>query len=378
MKLSNNTHDIIVVGGGIIGLSIAWRLASEGRLVTLVERNQIGSGTSWSGAGILPPANLSQSTDPLDQLRGLSHELFPVWAADIQSETGKDIGLRRCGGWYLAESPGEMAAMVGLADYWSQLNIEVEQVPLNNLKNAEPSLTSWSESPRALGAWWAPDEYQVRPPHLLKAMQEACQNKGVVIEENANVCDAREIHSKPQIKINGEWQACEQLVLSGGAWLSQFTHRQGLGQSIIPVRGQILLLQTSIPICTRVINVGNRYLVCREDGHILVGSCEEEVGYQNGTSDEIINELYQFACFLIPQLEHSKQVHRWSGLRPMTFDGFPMIGRIPSTVNIYVACGHYRSGLHLSTGTASIMTDMLQGRQPKIDMDAFRIGKQIL
>ena len=140
-----------------------------------------------------------------------------------------------------------------------------------------------------------------------------------------------------------------------------------LERSVIPIRGQILLLKTAELVSTRVINVGNRYLVCRDDGHVLVGSCEEEVGYHLGTTDSMIESLRDFAISLIPALAKAEQAGCWSGLRPMTFDGFPMIGRVPGSLNLYVAGGHYRSGLHLSPGTAT----MLSRSRPWTDTGTF-------
>ncbi len=378
MTNETNSDDVFVVGGGIVGLSIAWQLSREGRNVTVIDQKQMGKGTSWAGAGILPPANQKNATDPLDQLRGLSHELLPIWAGELTNETGKDVGLRRCGGWYLAESAGEMAAMIGLADYWSDLEIQVERVPLQEIPRREPMLSQWARGEQAIGAWWAPDEYQLRPPQYLKVIQEACRNHSVQLREKCKVTAVREKQSRPQICINGTWHSCEQLVLCGGAWLSQFTHSQGLGNSVIPVRGQMLLLKTQSPLSARVINVGHRYLVCREDGHILVGSCEEEVGFQEGTTPKVIQGLHHFACSIAPEIRSATYVDCWSGLRPMTIDGFPMIGRIPRLDRTYVACGHFRSGLHLSAGTATIIADLLQGRNPPICIDSFRVGKQMV
>ena len=108
----------------------------------------------------------------------------------------------------------------------------------------------------------------------------------------------------------------------------------------------------------------------------LVGSCEEEVGLELGTTPEMIGTLHDFAFDLCPELRNATVVRSWSGLRPMTFDGFPMIGRVPETSNVYVASGHYRSGLHLSPATAIVLADLMSGKKPAVDLDAFRVGKQ--
>ena len=369
-------HQSLVIGGGIIGMSIAWNLSRQGCRVTLLERNQVGRATSWAGAGILPPANLAKATDPMDQLRGLSHALFPQWAHDLESLTDIDCGLRRCGGWYLADTPGERAAMLGMTGYWDQLGIDCEPVSGADLALREPALADWAARQESASAWWVPDEYQLRSPWYLKALHQACLGAGVSIEEGCDVTDVRETGEVEEVLVRDRWRSADSVVLCCGAWFSQIASSMRLERSVIPIRGQMLLLKTPTPLSKRVINVGHRYLVCREDGHILVGSCEEEAGFQLGTTDTMLRSLHEFAISVIPSLLTADRLASWSGLRPMTFDGFPMIGRVPACKNLYVAGGHFRSGLHLSTGTASVVTDLILGREPLVSLDAFRVGKQ--
>ncbi len=125
-----------------------------------------------------------------------------------------------------------------------------------------------------------------------------------------------------------------------------------------------------------MINLGNRYLVPRENGDVLVGSCEEEVGLQHGTTPDKLHQLRQFAYRLCPPLKSAREVAAWSGLRPLTFDGFPMCGKLPGSDSIFLATGHFRSGIHLSPGTAVCMADVMTGQTPPIAMDDFRVGKQ--
>lgn len=374
---------IIIVGGGAIGLSLAWELSQRGVGVRLIDREQVGRATSWAAGGILPPANQHTATDPIDQLRGLSHQLFPQWTQRLNLLTGIDSGFRRCGAWYLADTPGERAAMIGMTDYWHELHIDCQSVTPDEFQAKEPALRPWAREIEGLAAWWVPDECQVRSPDFLRALVAACRISGVEIVEGRCVCDV--IHDEAATTVMTVSASDDQdtrdfeadaVVLCAGTWTGNITPSLRLNQSLVPVRGQMLLLKTERPLFQPIINVGHRYLVCRDDGHVLVGSCEEEVGFECATTEPMIDSLRSFAHQLCPDLKHSTEVNVWSGLRPMTFDGFPMIGRVPDTANVFVAAGHFRSGIHLSPATAVCLADVITESTPAVGLDAFRVGKQ--
>ena len=367
---------VTVVGGGAIGLSAAWELSQRGFDVSIIDRSRTGKATSWSGAGILPPANRKISSDPIDRLRGLSHELFPPWAEKLKLDTGIDPGLMQCGGLYLAETPGEIAAMCGMTNYWQELSIECVPLTSEELVSHEPSLATWFRRTSNAAAWYVPDEYQVRPPRYLQALAAACLKSGVRFIENTEVTEMRCLNGHAQAHYRGDWHECDSFVLTTGAWTGRVAQSLELELSIVPIRGQILLLKTAAPLVNSVINMGHRYVLAREDGHTLVGSNEEEKGFELGTTDTVLESLFQFATHLLPELTSAERVAAWSGLRPMTYDGFPMIGRVPGIDNLYVAAGHYRSGLHLSPGTAVLIADLLSESTPRIPIDAFHVGKQ--
>jgi glycine oxidase len=366
---------VTIVGGGVIGLAIAWELARREFRVTVLERGEVGHGTSWAAAGILPAASLGRTTDAIDELRGLSHQMFPKWTTELQAITGIDSEFNRCGGLFLAETAGERASLVGMTSYWDDLGIACESLSSKALVEREPGLSLWADRFPNSSAWWVPDECQIRPPRYLQALEAACRIASVEICENANVDDV-EFADHPRVRVNGDWTSSDTLVLCGGVWTGQISDRLQLESSLVPVRGQMLLLKTDVPVVSSVVNVGHRYIVCRKDGYTLVGSCEEEKGFELGTSDDMLDSLRKFANQLVPTLEDAQPCDSWSGLRPMTFDGFPMIGRLPNSQHVYVAAGHFRSGLHLSPGTAVAVADLIMGQTPPICLDAFRIGKQ--
>ena len=378
----------IIIGGGAIGLSLAWELSRRNFDVTVVDRDVVGQATSWAAVGILPPANFETATDPLDRLRGLSHQLYPQWTRELQTTTQIDSGFRSCGGWYIADTAGERAAMVGMTSYWRDLQIECSQVELNEVARREPSIASWlnhSATQQRQGnamAWWTPGECQIRSPDFLAALRSACLGRGVQLVEHCQVTKTTEHAGR--VAVHGRRKEADAdlsldadiAVVCAGPWSGQVDEDFHLQNSIVPIRGQVLMYKGDRPPLASVVNVGNCYLVSRDDGHTLVGSCEEEVGWQLGTTEVVLDRLRKFALDVCPELKNAVEVRSWSGLRPMTFDGFPMIGRAPDSQRVFVASGHYRSGLHLAPATAVVLSDLITNQTPALDLQPFSVGKQ--
>ncbi len=165
------------------------------------------------------------------------------------------------------------------------------------------------------------------------------------------------------------------MVLTAGSWSTLIGQQCGVSLQVVPVRGQMLLYRLPSPLFRHVINEGNRYFVAREDGHLLIGSCEEEVGFQEQTTTAALERFRHWAIGYYPALGALQPIKSWAGLRPGTVDGFPYIGRIPGRQNCFVATGHYRSGIHLSCGTAVVILDLITGQKPRIACDEFRVGR---
>ncbi len=256
--------------------------------------------------------------------------------------------------------------MMGMTSYWNELEIECEPVSATTLAKREPALRRWTERNDRPAAWWVPNEFQVRPPRYLQALERACRIQGVELSENSPVADIRTTDRYAEALVGDRWHRSDSIVVCGGAWTGLIAKSLQLESSIVPIRGQMLLLKTESPLLRSVVNVGHRYIVCRDDGNTLVGSCEEETGFQLGTTEQMLKSLREFAISIVPELESAQQIDAWSGLRPMTFDGFPMIGRVPQTSNLYISAGHFRSGLHLSPGTAVTLADLMMNKHPRV------------
>lgn len=368
--------EFLIVGGGVIGLSIAYELSKHAAGIVIIDRGVPGREASWAGAGILPPANAENAQHPLEQLRGLSHQLHRQWASDLQSETGIDTGFRRCGGLYLASSTGEAALLAGMTGVFDEEGIQYHRWTANEVCEHEPALADFVQAGRLKAAYYLPGESQLRNPDHLKALAAACARRGVEIKANvaAQQFEISGGRLRQIITSDGPVDAGTVCVASG-AWTGQLMNRFGLPNGILPIRGQMLMFHCGKKFFSRVLNVGPRYIVPRDDGRVLVGSSEEEAGFEKETTEPVLIELREFAYQLIPSLRQHPIEASWSGLRPGSFDSFPYLGKVPDVDNLFIAAGHFRSGLHLSPATAVVMSQLMRGETPQIDLTPFRIGR---
>jgi glycine oxidase len=378
-------HDVLIIGGGVIGLSLAWDLAKHGCSVHVIDKGQIGREASWAGAGILPAATHSIDQHPLDQLRGLACELHPQWAAELKSLTGIDTGYWRCGGIHLARSPGEAASLAAWATLARDERIRIEQLSTTSLAETEPGLI-WEGEPPAqpLGnrytelraQYLVPDESQLRNPWHVRALYRACELAGVEITPHTEVTDFTITNgSLAEADSTSGPLAARCYCFTSGAWTGQLLQRLGIHLGILPIRGQIILFRCDEPPITHIINEGSRYLVPRQDGRLIAGSTEEEVGFDKRTTAEAMADLTQFACDLVPGLKNAAIEKTWAGLRPASFDGLPFLGRLTNIHNAFIASGHFRNGLFLSPATAIVMSQLIRDQPLQIDLSPFRVSR---
>lgn len=356
--------DALVIGGGVIGLSVAMRLAQAGLRVRAFERGQAGREASWAAAGVLDPGSVAR-TDALAALRRRSASMYPAFAAEIHELSGIDPEFLACGGLDLIEDDNQERAAereVAAARHTSagaHATGAVSRWSARELIAAEPAL-----SPRVRGCLWKPGVAQVRNPRLMKGLAAACRRLGVTIDEGVEVrrIDARD---GPAVVVTGDGDRVPSgmIVLAAGAWSSQIESADALpGVTVHPVRGQIVLLDGGAARLTHVVQSGKRYLVPRRDGKVLVGSTEEhDSGFDKRNTAAGVAWLLEFALRVAPPLRDATLAGMWSGLRPHTPEGRPRIGRTGGAANVIVATGHFRSGLILAPVTAEIVLRLARG-----------------
>ncbi len=364
--------DVLVIGGGVIGLSLAYELAGNGLRVRVIDAGQPGREASWAGAGILPPASAA-ALDPFERLTALSNELHRHWSEQLRRATSIDNGYRRSGAIYLARDAAETARLEHFARLAHARRIVAERLAPEAVTLCEPSL---QPKPELSAAYLVPDECQIRNPRHLKALMHACGNRGVEITPGAAADDfdiragrVRAIHTGIGVL------AADQVCLTAGSWSGSLARRLGVSAAIRPIRGQMILLSSPKSTFGRILNEGSRYLVPRGDGRVLVGSTEEDAGFDRSTTAGAISGLLEFAFSLVPELADATVERTWAGLRPSTIDGLPYLGRMPGLDNVVIAAGHFRGGLQLSTGTALVMSQLLRGEEPEVDLTPFRMDR---
>jgi glycine oxidase len=359
-------HDVLIIGGGVMGLTTAWELARSGVKVTVLDQSQPGREASWAGAGILPPGHRGNPDDPLAPLLRRSTELWPEISEELNSATGIDNGYRRCGEIQILDDPSRLEADM---QAWRVNGVRTEPLTREAFRDLEPGATS--DVP---AAYIVPDAAQVRNPRHIQALVKACGDLGVTILADHRV-DAltRDSGRVESVETNHGPFRADRYLVAGGAWTGTIIASTGRDLEIEPVRGQMLLYRVSNPLTRHILEIGPRYVVPRDDGRILVGSTEEWVGFEKGNTPEGLAGLKAFAKRMVPLLADAPLENSWSGLRPHTRRGTPFIGRLPDCDNLFIAAGHFRAGLHLSPITARLTAQLIRGEKPELAVDAFEV-----
>jgi glycine oxidase len=357
--------DVVIVGGGVIGLTTAYFLAGEGVRVTVVDKGDLGRQASWAGAGIIPPGNPQKARTPFDLLRAHSSVMYPKLSEQLREQTGLDNGYVVCGGLELLDDEE------GSSDEWRGEGITFRELVREELHRLEPALAA-----NLSRAFHLPEMAQVRNPRHLKALQAGCAMRCVRLLPGCGVLGFRRQGNRIEAAETDQGPlTAGRFVLTTGAWTDALLQPFGWRPGIRPVRGQIALLNTGAPLFRSMLIQGKRYIVPRPDGRVLIGSTEEDAGFNAQTTAGAVAELLTFATRLVPGLANAPVERCWAGLRPGSPDGLPYLGAVPGCDNLFVAAGHFRAGIQLSPATGLVMKELLLGQKPTIPMEAFRLDR---
>ena len=339
------TSDVIIVGGGVIGLSLAIELRRSGVSVIVLERHQPGREASWAAGGMLVQSEAE--LHPLFRaLAQASAAMYPQWVQRLQDASAVHVDLREQGTIrfldddHVPEPPGEPLSQ-------------------DDLRKLEPELTY--DAPAVFLA-----ERCVDPRLLVEALIKAAQHLEIDIASGADVTGIELQNGKVVAALTTKARyATGAIVNCAGAWAGQFGP---VKIPTVPVKGQMLAVTPSV--VTHVVRGNGVYLIPRSDGRLVVGSTLEDAGFDKRVDAATIQRLHQAAAILAPNAGQAKILEDWAGLRPGTPDKLPIMGAT-SISGYYVATGHYRDGILLAPITAKVMAHAIQGEKPEFDLAAF-------
>jgi glycine oxidase len=346
------TWDVIIIGAGIIGLSLAIALRKRGITVLILERGEPGREASHAAAGMLADFPL-EMPPALQPLAATSARMYPEFVHELQDESGVNVDLRDQGTIFFP-TPEQRHERPSL----------VADCPLPSpLTELEPALGHVS-----LAAIYL-KERSVDPRALASAALKAARHRDVDISSGTEVTGVLLTDGRATGVSTGKTNYSSAAIVNcAGAWAGQLPPHQFPTR---PVKGQMLSLAGgSRDLVRHVIRAPEIYLVPRSDGRILAGATAEEAGYDKRTDPGTIQRMHQAAIRLVPALAQARMLEAWAGLRPGSPDNLPILGATP-TPGYFVATGHFRDGILLSPVTAHVMAQMVTGGKPEYDLSPF-------
>jgi glycine oxidase len=355
--------DVVVIGGGAIGLSIAWRAAQRGLRVVLLDRGSCGSGTSHHAAGMLAPiAEVTPGEQPLLDLGMRSAQLYPAFVAELLEAAGvADVGYTRCGTLLVARDADEAEALERELELRQRLGLRVERLRPSEARRREPGL-----APALRLALDVPDDHAVDPRALMPALAAAVRAAGGEVREQCRAVAVSLAGERVDgvVLADGSSLRAEQVVIAAGVWSSELAGVPVHAQvPIRPVKGQIMRLHDPAGpgLLKRVIRMGPTYITPRGDGRYVLGATSEERGFDTTVTAGAGFELLRDASELVPGVSELVLDEFAAGLRPGTPDNLPAIGR-SSVPGLHWATGHRRGGILLAPITADLIADALTGQ----------------
>jgi glycine oxidase len=365
--------DVAIVGGGVIGSSIAFELAAEKLNVVLLDREQPGRGASWAAAGMLSAGPDSHEALPLVPIAKESLQLYPKFIGAVEEVSGLHTHFASEGALQIfpgAQAETERDKMVA---EFRALDIAIEPVSLDKSRGMENAIGT-----AARAAAWLPGESTVDPRLLMDALLAALRHRELEIRSGCKVSSLLRHGSRcTGLIASGEEIAANVVVVAAGChssalagensdengWLSRYAPTR-------PVRGQMLALQSQKVHLRRVLRSERGYLVPRLGGRIVAGSTLENVGFDKRVTAGGIHKILDAAIELVPDLANAEIVETWAGLRPATPDNLPILGST-DVEGLFIATGHYRNGILLAPVTAELARDWILNKTINADVAVF-------
>ena len=355
-------QDVIVVGGGVIGLAAAWRLAQQGLSVTVLERGRPGGGATHVAAGMLAPVTEAEfGEEPMLEERLAAARSWPDFAAELAEAGGVDCGYRRNGCLSVALDADDVAEIRRHHDFRLELGLSAEWLLPSACRDLEPALST-----RTAGGSFTPDDGEVDPRALTTALLAALDPAHVPVHTETEVV-AAEVDGDRITGVgtaDGTHHAAGTVVLAAGSWSGSCSWLpESARPAVRPVKGQIVRLRgpAAEPVVERTIRTPEVYVVPRATGEVVVGATVEELGFDTTVTGGAVHELLREANRAVPELAELEFVEASAGLRPGTPDNVPIVER-GELDGLVIATGHYRNGILLAPTAAARVAELVAER----------------
>ena len=360
---------IVIIGGGVIGLAAAFELAKRNQKVTVLERGECGGQATGAAAGMLAPySEIGEDPDDFFTMAHRSLQLYPLWQEEVKEVSGLDFEYNTAGSLHVVFHEADELELESRLEWQSGWDVQSEIVRGETLRNLEPCLTD-----DVIAAMYYPGEHHIYAPDYVRALKAACVRLGVHIVEGAGevtFAEARPDGILLQTEEKGAFSA-DQCIVASGAWTSCFEESVQVRLPVFPIRGQICAFRQETEHIRHIVFSSQGYVLEKANGSIVCGASEDIAGFDHSVTEKGINRLVKWSRRLFPFLDNRQPFHRWAGLRPATQDGYPLIGRLPHLPSVIISSGHYRNGILLSPINARLVADIVEHKQPQINLDMF-------
>ncbi len=350
--------EVIIIGGGIIGMLTARELHNAGVDVLVIERGPLGGESSWAGGGIISPLYPWRYSSSVNRLAEISKTIYPGLAQQLQDESGIDCELITSG--LLFTDLEEQQQAQSWAREWS---VEMQTITdAQQIHEIEPQVSTAIDS-----GLWLPDIMQIRNPKLVKAMKGSFDALGIKYLEHTPVQELIvEAGVIKGVKTAAGTYTADKVIIASGAWSAGFIkHEKNV--AVEPVKGQMIMFKGEPGLIRRMVLSSGHYIIPRKDGRVLAGSTLERTGFDKTITDDATVELRRAAVEIIPALGDMEIERQWAGLRPGTEQGIPYICSHPEIDGLYINAGHYRNGVVLGAASVRLMAEMVLEQKPSLD-----------
>ena len=353
-----NAAEVIIIGGGVIGLTIARALAQRGvRELMLIERGRPGAEASWAAGGILAPQVEVDHHDDFFQLACASRDLYPTFAESLKEETGVDVELDTTGTLCLGFTQKDEAELRRRYEWQQGESLEVEWLSGDEARRLEPCVSA-----EVRCALRFPRDFQIENRRLISALVRANEELGIQLVTGSSVNSVRIKHGRVcGVDTSNGFVDAPVVVIAAGAWASLIKSPDAKlpAIKIEPVRGQMLCFAARPQIARHVIYSSRGYLVPRRGGRLLAGSTAEDVGFDKRVTDEGVIAIKSMALEIAPGMATLPLIDSWAGFRPRAQDGLPVLGSCEGIEGLLYATGHYRNGILLAPITGKVIADAI-------------------